>query len=220
MSTNNSSNASSTSFNDEEWPFFDEDEIRLLVKSWNNCIKNNMEAVGSSIYEMIFKQVPEARILFPFMKFTTSGKEKKSTEFKFQALRFMQVLENAINSIKSLKDLDPILDNLGRRHGKLEVSAGFQPYFWTTFIECSIFNLRIYMEKTKRGTFDVNEIDYAIMYWRKLLSAVIKKIEIGFQADIAKRLSNGETKQLRKQSTSTICSQFIIKQTNIRSDKS
>uniref|UniRef100_A0A0K0EN58 GLOBIN domain-containing protein n=1 Tax=Strongyloides stercoralis TaxID=6248 RepID=A0A0K0EN58_STRER len=214
------SSASLTTLTEDNWPIFDEDEIKLLVKSWNSSVGSNMETVGSSIYEMIFKQVPEARILFPFMKFTSSGKEKKSSEFRFQALRFMQVLENAINSITNLKALDPILENLGRRHGKLEVSAGFQPYFWTTFIECTIFNLRYYMEKSKKGTYDANEIDYAIMLWRKLLSAVIKKIEVGFYTDIANRISNGEKKRLRKSSTSTQCSQFLMKQQINRSDKS
>uniref|UniRef100_A0A0N5A373 GLOBIN domain-containing protein n=1 Tax=Parastrongyloides trichosuri TaxID=131310 RepID=A0A0N5A373_PARTI len=218
--SSSSCNVSSSS-TEEDWPIFDEDETKLLLKSWNTCVGHQMEVVGSSIYEMIFKQVPESRILFPFMKFTSSGKEKKSTEFRFQALRFMQVLENAIKCITHLKDLDPILENLGRRHGKLEVSSGFQPYFWTTFIECSIFNLRIYMEKAKKGTFEANEIDYAIMYWRRLLTAVIKKIEVGFYTDIANRLSNGETKKLRKQSTSTVCSQFLMKQqSGARIDKS
>ncbi|CEF71020.1 Globin family and Globin-like domain and Globin, structural domain-containing protein [Strongyloides ratti] len=220
MSNTSSSNVSTSSPIGDSWPYFDEDETKLLVKTWNSSIGNNMETVGSSIYEMIFKQVPEARILFPFMKFTTSGKEKKSTEFRFQALRFMQVLENAINCITNLKELDPILDNLGRRHGKLEVSAGFQPYFWNTFIECTLFNIRIYLEKAKKGTYEANEIDYAIMYWRKLLSAVIKKIEVGFYTDIANRISNGEKKKLRKSSTSTQCSQFLMKQQINRSDMS
>uniref|UniRef100_A0AC35U631 GLOBIN domain-containing protein n=1 Tax=Rhabditophanes sp. KR3021 TaxID=114890 RepID=A0AC35U631_9BILA len=196
------------------WPRFDEDDVTLLVKSWKAVSNGQMEVLGMKIYEMIFNQVPESRILFPFMKFTPGGKERKGTEFRFQALRFMQVVEQAILSINHLDELNPILENLGRRHGKLEVSAGFQPYFWTTFIECSIFNIRIFMEKAKKVSFDANEIDLSIMIWRRLLSAVIKRIEIGFYTDIANRKSNGETRKLRKQSTTTQCSAFLMKQSS------
>lgn len=90
----------------------------------------------------ILFQCPEARRLFPKLKFVGSKPDRKNNEFAFQAMRFMQVLdgkweffkyhfcmqviEGAVKALDHLTSLDVILDNLGRRHGKLEVNGKFR----------------------------------------------------------------------------------------------
>ena len=94
------------------WYEFDESEKRILRLSWSvvGADQHEMEALGTRVYNMIFNQVlpflkkyvtvifsfvflhfqcPDARRLFPFMRF--DGKEKETKGFIFQALRFVQV---------------------------------------------------------------------------------------------------------------------------------
>ena len=76
--------------------------------------------------------------------------------------------------------MDIILDNLGRRHGKLESSSGFHKWYWSVFLECAIYNLRHFMEKPvkkKPHTMTTDEVDEAIVLWRILLRNVIERIE-------------------------------------------
>lgn len=82
----------------------------------------------------------------------------------------------------NLSSLDSILDNLGRRHGKLESSSGFRKCYWTTFLECAIYHLRLTMEKPKKKpqTMTPDEIDEAVVLWRILLRSVIDRIEVKF----------------------------------------
>uniref|UniRef100_A0A915A986 Globin family profile domain-containing protein n=1 Tax=Parascaris univalens TaxID=6257 RepID=A0A915A986_PARUN len=118
------STASESSFAGS-WYSFDKAEKELLRRSWRT-LENNREEVSCGIYTMIFNQCPEARKLFPFMRLPTNESDKKSKEFVFQALRFIQVLESAVVNLDNLDAFNPILDNLGRRHGKLESSVGFR----------------------------------------------------------------------------------------------
>ncbi|KAE9555503.1 hypothetical protein FO519_001271 [Halicephalobus sp. NKZ332] len=177
------------------WYEFDVEETRILKLSWSTVGSDraDMEDLGVRIYSMIFNQCPEARRLFRFMKF--NGKEQNTTAFQFQALRFIQVLESAIDNISNLNNLDSILDNLGRRHGKLESSTGFRKCYWTTFLECAIFHLRLTMEKpTKKKIPQMtpDEIDEAIVLWRILLRAVIDRIEVGYEKDLLNRSISSE----------------------------
>lgn len=96
-----------------------------------------------------------------------------------------KVLQSAINNLDNLTSLDSILDNLGRRHGKLESSSGFRKCYWTTFLECAIYHLRLTMEKPskkKQQTMTPDEIDEAIVLWRILLRNVIDRIEVTFRS--------------------------------------
>lgn len=51
-----------------------------------------MEALAVDIFQMIFEQAPDAKLMFSFMLKDYREDEKKSTEFSFHALRFIQVL--------------------------------------------------------------------------------------------------------------------------------
>ena len=52
----------------------------------------DMEALAVDIFQMIFEQAPDAKLMFSFMLKDYREDEKKSTEFSFHALRFIQVL--------------------------------------------------------------------------------------------------------------------------------
>ncbi|WKY08165.1 hypothetical protein Q1695_007563 [Nippostrongylus brasiliensis] len=101
---------------------------------------------------------------------------------------FNQVFEGAVMSLDNLPALDPILDNLGRRHGKLEVNGKFRTYYWSTFLECSICILRKTLTSCRK--FPLKEIDSAIILWRYLLRDVMKKIKNGYNADINNRMTS------------------------------
>ncbi|CAB3406819.1 unnamed protein product [Caenorhabditis bovis] len=97
---------------------------------------------------------------------------------------FNQVIEGAVRALDNLPSLDIILDNLGRRHGKLEVNGKFRSYYWSTFLECCIFNIRLNLSKKMNSL----EVDRIIILWRCLLRDVMKKIKAGTTADIAQRM--------------------------------
>ncbi|KAJ1358306.1 hypothetical protein KIN20_016708 [Parelaphostrongylus tenuis] len=170
-----------------EWYPFNEEEKAELLRSWK-VIEPQKQAVGCDIYEMIFNQCPEIRNLFPKLKFVNSKPDKKSCEFTFQALRFIQVIEGAVMSLDYLSALDPILTNLGRRHGKLETSGKFRSHYWTTFLECSIHIFRRTL--TQSHKYPDKDIDMAITLWRYLIQDVVNKIKIGYDVDIKNRLTS------------------------------
>ncbi|VDM37051.1 unnamed protein product [Toxocara canis] len=165
-----------SSFN-ESWYPFDGDEKKLLRRSWKT-LERDSQNVSCNIYTMIFNQCPDARKLFPFMRLPVKDNDKKSKEFVFQALRFIQVLESAVSSLDSLDALNPILDNLGRRHGKLESSVGFQPYYWSVFLECTIYHIRLALANSKVDTWSEGDLDKAIILWRHLVRGICDRIKV------------------------------------------
>ncbi|KAE9413164.1 hypothetical protein Angca_001492, partial [Angiostrongylus cantonensis] len=122
-------------------------------------------------------QCPEIRNLFPKLKFVNSKPDKKCCEFAFQALRFIQVIEEAIMSLDNLSALDPILTNLGRRHGKLETSGKFRSAILDSYSKCCIYVFRKTL--TQSHKYPDKDIDTAITLWRNLLRDVLRKIKVG-----------------------------------------
>ncbi|CAI5448663.1 unnamed protein product [Caenorhabditis angaria] len=175
------------------WYPFTSEEKAELEHSWS-LIEAKKTIIACDIYEMIFNQCPEARRLFPKLKFVNSKPDRKQNEFTFQAMRFMQVIEGAVKAIHHLSTLDVILDNLGRRHGKLEVNGKFRSYYWSTFLECSIFCMRNALAKRLND----KEVDRVICLWRFLLRDVMKKIKAGTTADIAHRMQQMSIDDSRK----------------------
>ncbi|VDM27324.1 unnamed protein product [Toxocara canis] len=99
---------------------FSRSERMLLRKSWD-MMKQDMEEIAVRIFEMIFELSPEAKKMFPFMKVDRAAGEKHSAEFAFHALRFMQVLESAVEMLDDPTKLKPVLSNLGRIHARQQV---------------------------------------------------------------------------------------------------
>ncbi|KAI6175837.1 GLOBIN domain-containing protein [Aphelenchoides bicaudatus] len=157
----------------------------VLLQSWS-ILSLNLEGLGVVIYEMIFEQCPEAKLLFPFMKDENEDK-RQNKGFRFQALRFVQIFESAIQHLDKLENIDSILDNLGRRHGRLESSIGFKQCYWTVFRECALYKIRMVLATAKKNTMNLKQIDAVVIQWRRLLESLILKIEKGYETDLANR---------------------------------
>ncbi|KAK6013585.1 globin [Ostertagia ostertagi] len=85
-----------------------------------------MATLAVDIFEMIFEQAPDAKLMFTFMMRDNSDDEKKSSEFAFHALRFMQVIETTMEHLEDPLTLDPLLANLGQIHARHEEHLGFR----------------------------------------------------------------------------------------------
>ncbi|VDL80976.1 unnamed protein product [Nippostrongylus brasiliensis] len=96
----------------------------ILIRSWN-LVSRKMEALAVDIFEMIFEQAPDAKLMFVFMMRENNEDEKKASEFAFHALRFMQVIESTVNHLEDPETLDPLFLNLGKLHARHEEHLGF-----------------------------------------------------------------------------------------------
>uniref|UniRef100_A0A9J2PTH1 Globin family profile domain-containing protein n=1 Tax=Ascaris lumbricoides TaxID=6252 RepID=A0A9J2PTH1_ASCLU len=131
------------------------------------------------------------------MRLPANESDKKSKEFVFQALRFiqsatqcafiLQVLESAILNLDNLDAFNPILDNLGRRHGKLESSVGFRSHYWSVFMECTIFHIRLALANSKTDSWGEAELDGVVTLWRHLVDGICDRIKAGYLVDLANR---------------------------------
>ncbi|CAD5226972.1 unnamed protein product [Bursaphelenchus xylophilus] len=170
-----------------EWPDFsfrDKELIRLVWKQ----VENDKVGLGVDIYKMIFDQCPEAKLLFPFLKYNADGSEVVNNEFSFQALRFVQVLESGVQHLDHLQSMDNILNNLGRRHGRLKAAVGFKQCYWVVFRECALYQIRKNLElPRKHSIWTPEKVDEALILWRFLLHTIIERIEIGYEQDLKNR---------------------------------
>lgn len=166
---------------------FSRQEKYLLRKSWN-LIKSDMQEIAVKIFEMIFEKSPQAKKMFPFMKFDRDESEKHSNEFTFHALRFIQVLESAIEALDDLSKLTPLLTNLGRIHTRQQQAHGFDPCYWIIFQDCTLYHFRrafasssnIRLICSCRSTISEHEVDSMIALWRELIEYIIQGMKICF----------------------------------------
>ncbi|KAF8370486.1 glb-7 [Pristionchus pacificus] len=169
-----------------------QDDRNLLRESWK-LITRNIEDTAYLIFEMIFSQSPDCKQLFPFMRIIDSSK-KRSPEMEFHALRFMQVMESMVNSLDRPTSISPLLDNLGRVHGRLALSRGFKPHHWGVFIECTLFHFRRVLSQHRQFN-QLITLDKTIIAWRTLLRCIIKSMKIGLSRDLANRASHKEIEE-------------------------
>lgn len=66
-------------------------EKRLLTFTWE-IVSRDLEDLAVRIFQMIFEQSPDAKQMFSFAKTDYELYDKKSKEFTFHALRFIQVI--------------------------------------------------------------------------------------------------------------------------------
>uniref|UniRef100_A0AC34QTK7 Globin family profile domain-containing protein n=1 Tax=Panagrolaimus sp. JU765 TaxID=591449 RepID=A0AC34QTK7_9BILA len=171
------------------------DDKKLLKRTWK-IVGKNMKETGGRIFEMIFDQSPDTKTLFPFMKPQVSGgkADKISLDIQFHGLRFMQIIESAITYLDHIKDLEPVLDNLGRRHGRLIERTAFRTHHWATFIECTLFRFRHLIIQDSGFSSDVGKTDKAVILWRIVLKAIIKRMKMGLAQDLKNRKAHREFK--------------------------
>ncbi|GMT14137.1 hypothetical protein PFISCL1PPCAC_5434, partial [Pristionchus fissidentatus] len=175
----------------------------ILRMSWA-IVSKDLETLATGIFEMIFEQAPDAKLMFPFMmKDHRSGenKEKRSTEFTFHALRFIQVIESVMQCIDSPDGLEPLFRNLGQIHGRHQEQLGFRPHYWSVFKECTLYHFRKAMRGDKRrycirastkAKMTPSEIDSAIILWREVLRVMIDRMNAGLEANNIIRKANRE----------------------------
>ncbi|KAF8362477.1 glb-30 [Pristionchus pacificus] len=175
----------------------------ILRNSWA-IVSKDLETLATGIFEMIFEQAPDAKLMFPFMmkdQRTGGDKEKRSTEFTFHALRFIQVIESVMQCIDSPDGLEPLFRNLGQIHGRHQEQLGFRPHYWSVFKECTLYHFRKAMRGDKRrycirsshkAKMTPSEIDSAIILWREVLRVMIERMNAGLEENNKIRKANRE----------------------------
>ncbi|EGT57113.1 CBN-GLB-30 protein [Caenorhabditis brenneri] len=140
----------------------------ILNKSWA-IVSKDMQQVAVNIFQMIFEQAPDAKLMFSFMM-KDYKEDKKSNEFIFHAVRFLQVIESTMTHLDDPSQLDAVFLNLGKIHAKHEEQLGFR------------------FSKHKEMSFA--EIDSAIILWREVLRFIIDRMKVGYSESGAIRKSN------------------------------
>ncbi|WKX96922.1 hypothetical protein Q1695_012961 [Nippostrongylus brasiliensis] len=165
----------------------------ILIRSWN-LVSRKMEALAVDIFEMIFEQAPDAKLMFVFMMRENNEDEKKASEFAFHALRFMQVIESTVNHLEDPETLDPLFLNLGKLHARHEEHLGFSSHYWSVFKECVLHHFRKAMKAERvvstTGSLCMSEIDCSIILWREVLRFVIARMKTGLEANVQIRKAN------------------------------
>uniref|UniRef100_A0A0R3S6A3 GLOBIN domain-containing protein n=1 Tax=Elaeophora elaphi TaxID=1147741 RepID=A0A0R3S6A3_9BILA len=87
----------------------------------------------------------------------------------------ISVLESGINSLDDLGTFDPILYNLGRRHGKLELNIGFRLYYCISGMFHISHTISINSEMDRWNSINVDNV---IILWRHLISGICKTTEV------------------------------------------
>ncbi|KHJ88742.1 globin [Oesophagostomum dentatum] len=146
----------------------------ILKKSWN-IVSRDMETLAVEIFTMIFEQAPDAKLMFDFMMRDYREDDKKSTEFIFHALRFMQVIESTMNHLEDPETLDPLFLNLGKIHARHEEQLGFRA--------------------GKKGCLTLPEIDSSIILWREVLRYIITRMKTGLESNVQIRKANRQVRQ-------------------------
>ncbi|VDO28799.1 unnamed protein product [Brugia timori] len=149
----------------------------------NNCKKKNNDFVFQALR---FIQKSYEKHDFMTLYYWKELLEK-ARQFQPSSAAPLQVLESGINSLDDLKAFDPILDNLGRRHGKLESSSGFRLYYWSVFLECSIHHIRLALLSSKADRWNNTDVDNVVILWRHLISGICERIKRGYLTNIADR---------------------------------
>ncbi|KAK6736962.1 hypothetical protein RB195_019573 [Necator americanus] len=141
----------------------------ILTRSWNT-VSRDIESLAVDIFEMIFEQVPDAKLMFPFMMRDQREDDKKSSELIFHALRFMQVIETTMNHLEEPETLDPIFLNLGKIHARHEEQLGFRL--------CT------------KSRLSAQEVDSSIILWREVLRFIILHMKTGLESNVMIRKAN------------------------------
>ncbi|CAI5445823.1 unnamed protein product [Caenorhabditis angaria] len=164
----------------------------ILNKSWA-IVSKDMQQVAVNIFQMIFEQAPDAKLMFSFMM-KDYKEDKKSNEFIFHAVRFIQVIESTMTHLDDPSQLDAVFLNLGKIHARHEEQLGFSAHYWSVFKECVLFHFRRAMKAdkkfSKKSDMTFAEIDSAIILWREVLRFIIDRMKVGYCATGAIRKAN------------------------------
>ncbi|CAB3402212.1 unnamed protein product [Caenorhabditis bovis] len=165
---------------------------QILNKSWA-IVSKDTQQVAVNIFQMIFEQAPDAKLMFSFMM-KDYKEDKKSNEFIFHAVRFIQVIESTMTHLEDPEQLDALFLNLGKIHARHEEQLGFSAHYWSVFKECVLFHFRRQMKAdkkfSKKSEMTLAEIDSAIILWREVLRFIISRMKVGYSENGLIRKAN------------------------------
>ncbi|CAB3402213.1 unnamed protein product [Caenorhabditis bovis] len=141
---------------------------QILNKSWA-IVSKDTQQVAVNIFQMIFEQAPDAKLMFSFMM-KDYKEDKKSNEFIFHAVRFIQVIESTMTHLEDPEQLDALFLNLGKIHARHEEQLGFR--------------------FSKKSEMTLAEIDSAIILWREVLRFIISRMKVGYSENGLIRKAN------------------------------
>uniref|UniRef100_A0A914EMQ8 Globin family profile domain-containing protein n=1 Tax=Acrobeloides nanus TaxID=290746 RepID=A0A914EMQ8_9BILA len=163
-----------------EWDPTDE-EKELIRTSWSEDEKFQLE-LGKKIYEYIFKQTPAVQSHFTFYQINGDN-WAESSEFRHQALKFVQTISDAVKNIYYLKQFEQRLFDLGEKHSKYFVRGSMHMY-WDTFMVAIEYALAWQVERTT-GISNEQRAD-AMECWRHLTHYMIEHMKRGYLEGVAK----------------------------------
>ncbi|KAF8368079.1 glb-18 [Pristionchus pacificus] len=160
-----------------EIPSTPEDK-KLMEKTWSEEF-DVLLTLGSDIYNYIFKNMSACKRLFPWIiKYEDEGVDwKKTTEFKDQALKFVQVIDTVVWGIIDGDKSEPFLYDVGQRHVQY-ASRGFKASYWDVFLDAMQYaqDQRI----PKMNNLNAQEKQRAKQIWHDVAAYIIKHMKSGF----------------------------------------
>jgi hemoglobin-like flavoprotein len=97
-------------------PFLTNHELSLVQDSWKEVEKLGLENVGRILFKNIFTAAPSALLFFSF-KDEVNLYESKA--FNRHAKSVVTTVGVAVNSLENVKDLVPVLVQLGVKHSTM-----------------------------------------------------------------------------------------------------
>jgi hypothetical protein len=117
------------------------DQRNILMRTWSDDF-DFLYQLGTHIYVYIFDHQPKMKTLFPAIH-AHGDAWKESSEFRSQALKFVQTISLTIKNIYHIDTIEPILHDIGKAHCRFAI-RGFKPHYWDVSQVSRTDNILIY----------------------------------------------------------------------------
>jgi len=165
---------SSANFDVDHWEPSPE-EKELVKQTWSDDFDFLYE-LGASIYTYIFEHNPHTKTLFPGIH--QHGEQwKDSTEFRSQALKFVQTLSHVVKNVYHMERLQKHLYTIGEKHVNF-AARGFKPEYWDIFLDAMEVALAEHIAAL--ANFDEQQRRDATRMWRRLSLFIISHMKLGY----------------------------------------
>lgn len=108
----------------------------LLREAWKRMSKKGTSNIGSQIFRRMFDKSPDIKRVFQHIAVIEGVFSFGLTPiqaYHHHSVLFIEILDDAINSIDDLSSLIPKCNEYGAKHAPFK-SYGFQPEFWVSVI--------------------------------------------------------------------------------------
>lgn len=151
------------------------EQTRLMRVTWLSH-EQFLYQLSSDVYGYIFEHSEEAKRLFPTV--LACGSEwHQSSEFRLQALRFAQILDNIVRHLGSSAACAQLLQDLGERHVQY-VARGFHMELWQFFKAAMPIAMRKHLSSSR--AVNEEDIDEILLVWQILADFIVANMETGF----------------------------------------